>query len=314
MMTKRLIIIVVVIASCKTQPGSNREYDKFDPNKTYSLKLNPVAGSSYHYDILNESQTGVELEDKKTGSETKTAIGVNFKISKDSSGDFLLNILYDKIHLYSKNGETETDADAANAAGTFNPIEKMLGILKDANITATVSPAGEIKDMSGYQELGDKIIASMAPDDFNGKEIAKAQWEKQIGDRLVRNSMDQLFKIFPDSSVHLNDNWKITSKQESDMGLQMKNTFTLKAINSDIAVISVRGKITNDNETANVLGMNNVKLDLNGEQEGEFEMETKTGMLINCSMKANVKGSIQVIDREVPIKIKTSVKIDGRRL
>lgn len=306
--------VLIFIASCKTQPGLDREYDKFDPNKIYKLQLNPAAGSSYHYDITNESETKVEIEDKKTGNETRTTVGVTFKINKDSAGDFLLNMLYDKVHFYTKSGDTETDADAANAAATLNPVERMLGMLKEANITATVSPSGETKSISGYKELGDKIIAGFAPDDVNGKAIAQQLWEKQIGSGMVKNNIDQLFKVFPDSSVHLRDNWRITSKQEGGTGLIVKSAFTLKAINTDIAVISVQGKITGDNTGGNIMGMNSATASLEGEQEGEFEMETKTGMVISGRMKAKVEGSVRVMGQEVPVVFTTSVKIDGRRL
>ena len=56
---------------------------------------------------------------------------------------------YDKIHLYTKKGDTETDLDADNAGLTADPTEKMLGILKSANILATVGPMGAVKSASG---------------------------------------------------------------------------------------------------------------------------------------------------------------------
>ena len=186
------------VISCKTSPHSDRDYDKFDPNKTYSLKLNPVKGSAYHFEISNESSTEVEINDKKTERESKSTVGVVFKISKDSLDQSLFDINYDKVHLYSKNGEEEVEADADNATGSLNPLDKMLGILKGANMVATVSSSGEVKHIDGYQELGDKIISTVDP---AAREIVRSQWEKQIGDNLVKNNMDQLFKILPDSSV-----------------------------------------------------------------------------------------------------------------
>jgi len=48
---------------------------------------------------------------------------VTYTIGKDSSGDILLNIVYDKIHLYAKNGDTEEEQDADKAAESTNPVE-----------------------------------------------------------------------------------------------------------------------------------------------------------------------------------------------
>src|SRR6266496_1737405 len=97
-MTKYLFFfILIAVISCKTQPGSDRDYDKFDPDKTYKIRLNPLPGSSYYYDITNETETKLEVDDKKTGNGSKSSVGIIFKIDKDSTGDFLLNMQYDKI-------------------------------------------------------------------------------------------------------------------------------------------------------------------------------------------------------------------------
>lgn len=310
----RFLFIVLCVAACRPQPNTSRDNDKFDPAKMFRLQLNPVAGSSYNYDITNESETTLELNDKKTEAENKATTGIIFSINKDSSGDFLFNMKYNKIHLYIKNGETETDADAGNAATSIDPTEKALGMIKDARLVATISPAGETKNITGYQELGDKIIAGFATDDINGKTIANNLWNKKIGNGLVKGTIDQLFKIFPDSAVHLHDNWRLTSKQQGEISLIVKNSYTLKAINNDIAVISIEGTITSDNTGNNVMGMGDVTTDLKGGQEGEFEMETKTGMLISCRMKGKAEGTIHVMGKDIPVVVKSSVKIDGHKL
>jgi hypothetical protein len=62
------------------------------------------------------------------------------------------------------------------------------------------------------------------------------------------------------------------------------------------------------------LGFGNVAADLKGKQQAEYEMETKTGMLISCKMKADVEGTMQAMGREIPMIIKTSLKITGRKV
>jgi hypothetical protein len=306
-----VLLVAISFFSCKTQPKSSRENDAYDPNKMYKLQLNPPVGSSYYYDITNESEMEVEIDDKKTGNETKTTTGLSFKIDKDSTGGFSFTMQYDKLKYYSKTGDREVNVDAANATGSFDPIEKTLGAVKNTSMVAMISPSGEVKSINGYKELGDKIIAGFAPGDETGKATARLQWEKQVGSGMIKNNMRQLFKIFPDSMVHLRDTWRLTSEQEGEVSLMVKSTFTLKAINNDIAIISVTGNITSDAE-----GSENVQMTtaLKGEQEGEFQMETKTGMLISCNMKATMNGTINVMGREVPVMIKTRLKMNGRRL
>ena len=308
-----LSTLLSVIYSCSLQSGSNRNYDAYDPNKTYKLHLNPTDGSSYYYDISNESSVKMEVEDKKVNNETQTNSSIQYRVTKDSAGDFLFTMQYDKIKMHTKTGDNVTDAEASDESGTINPLDKMLSILQQSHITATVSPSGEILAMNGYKELGDQFLANVAVNDEDQRNLLKAQWEKTIGNGFVKQNLEQLFKIFPDSSVHLRDSWKLNNNSGSDFGLNAKSIFTLKAINSDVAVIGVEGEITSDNSTGSAMGYSGATVTLKGNQEGEYEVETKTGMLMSCNVTVKVDGAVQVMGQEIPVTIKTTVKISGRK-
>jgi hypothetical protein len=94
------------------------------------LKVNLVTGTSYHYTITNESETELDANGKTLNNRHRSDFAITYNIQKDSAGNYLLRLHYDKIHLYSKTGDNETELDAANASATMNPIEKMLGVLK----------------------------------------------------------------------------------------------------------------------------------------------------------------------------------------
>jgi len=303
-----LFIGCISYAACKLNPDSSRDYT--DKNKTYKLHLNPVVGSKYHFDISNQSEVKIEVDGKKINNVNRSNAGVFYKVDKDSLDNVLLTINYDKIHVYTKTGETETEIDAGQAKATLNPAERALGYLKDAPITATISPLGEVKKITGYDAIGDKIIASFAANDVTGKKIAQEQWNKTIGEGLVKKNMDDLFRIFPDSAAHIGDSWQLTS-QNTGAGLQVKNIFRLKAINGDVAIIQSEGIIMPDNSETTLA---NAMTDLKGKQYGDYEIDTKTGMLISCKQKANVEGTISTMGQEVPVKIEIIVKIVGHKV
>ena len=306
------LVIIFFLASCKINPDSNRNYA--DETKIYKLHLSPAPGSKYHYDITNETEFKVEIEDKKITNESKTDVGINYEINKDSADNFVFNTNYDKIHLYSKNGDVESDIDADNAGFSVNPAEKMLGSLRTANIIVTLSPTGEVKSSTGYQEIGGKFLEGFKQTGEATRDAIEKKWNKLVEEKIVKNNMDELFKIFPDSAVHVGDTWKLTSHQSGEINLIVKTIYKLKAINNDMAIIESEGEITSDTSPANVLGYNNVTSDLKGTQQAQYEVETKTGMLISGKTKARIKGKLNVMDKEVPITIETSVKINGKKI
>ena len=71
--------------------------------------------------------------------------------------------------------------------------------------------------------------------------------------------------------------------------------------------------MTSNQASNSVMGYTQVAANLKGEQKGEFEIETKTGMLISSQITANIKGNLQVMGRDIPITIKSSIKMNGTK-
>ncbi len=114
--------------ACKTHLGSSRYYDDNNPKKVYHLRLNPPVGSQYAYTVSRSTEFEMEVDGKKVDNKNRAKMDVTYTIGKDSSGDILLNIVYNKIHLYTKNGDTEEEEDADKAEDeSADPVEKALG-------------------------------------------------------------------------------------------------------------------------------------------------------------------------------------------
>jgi hypothetical protein len=247
-------------------------------DNTFKFHLNPTPGSQYYYTISNESNLELEVNDKKMYNQSKSNVGVIYDVKKDSAGNFLLNIRYDKIHLYTKTGDNESDMDADNSKATFNPVEKMLGILKTANIVATINPTGKIVSISGYKELGEQMMAGLNTADITTKNMAQNEWDKVVGEGLVKKNINELFNIFPDSAIKIGDTWKMHSQEKGQIALNVSSDYKLKDINDGVAEVESKGEMTSDKGEVNMMGTS-VKGDLQGKQDGEYEIDTKTGML-----------------------------------
>jgi len=307
-----LPLILFFFFSCRMQSNSDKESANPKESKLYRLRLNPEAGSKYYFDISNESEIKLELNDKKTDNLSRTNVGILYAINKDSAGDFLFNMSYGKIKLYSKKDDIESEMDAGNAASSLDPAEKMLGALKTANIVATIGPDGEVRSVTGYKEIAAKLMAGLNSNDMYAKNLARDRVEKLIGEGVVKKNMTQLFKIFPDSGVHVGDQWKLESKQNAELNLVAKNIFILKEVKNDLAMIESEADMFSDSTSSNMMGYD-VTANLKGRQRGTYTMNIKTGMLENCELNGNVDGTLQMMGREIPVTIKTKVKIKGRK-
>ena len=94
------------------------------------------------------------------------------------------------------------------------------------------------------------------------------------------------------------------------MFVQLTNK--LKDIDEGIASVKSKGKVSSDKVNANIMGQN-VTSALQGEQNGEYEIEMKTGLLLNSKIQTDVGGTLQMMDREIPVSIRSEVKVDRKK-
>ena len=304
-------VIWLIAYSCKTRPTSDRNYA--GDGKVYKLRLNPTPGSKYQYEVSNESKLSMEVDSKPFVNDKKTDVTLNYGIDRDSLGDYKFSIAYDKIHFYTKNGAQESDISTENGAHSIDPMERLLTALKDVEIIATVGRAGELKTVTGYTEVANKILSDASNISLSDKEKVQQQWKTTIEKGMIQKNLDQLFKIFPDSAVHIGDRWRLTSQDNADIAFQVKNIYALRSIKGGIADIESEGEIISD-KTSTVLMGYDVVAELTGQQKGSYSMDIQTGMLVDCKISADIEGKLQLVGRDVPVKINTKVKMSGRKM
>jgi hypothetical protein len=305
-----VLSLLLVLNACKMSQDS--ENDKFAADKTYMLRLNLLPGSVYNYEITNETVIEVDFEDKIVENINRTEFGFNYLVSNDSSGNSLLTMTFNKIQLFKKSNDNETELDAENATFSTDQTEKMLGLLKGSELITTINKRGEVLKITGLKEMSGSIMNLFPQTDDNTKVAIEAEWEKIAENGFVKSSLEQLFKLFPDSAIHLGDSWNLKSKQDPAFPVTIIGHYQLKAINNNLAIIESEGKVKeNTSMTLQETGWQISQL--SGDQQGVFDMETNTGMLINGKIKAKITGNVHVMGKEVPVKIKTLISIKGDR-
>jgi hypothetical protein len=303
--------IFLLTSSCKMITGSDTQFVTIDNGKVYRLRFNPVVGAEYHYDMVNKTAIKMEINDTEVDNVNTTTIGVTYAIEKDSIGGFVLNMSYDKINISSKTPDTESEMDADNASLTNNMMEKMLGLLKTANISIIVAPDGNVKSITGYKELTDKVMAQFEKADPYTRAAAQKQWNQFAEKGIVSSNLEQMLKIFPDSAVHIKDRWKLDIAQNEELGLVAKSTFQLIDIEDHLATIVSSGDIGSDGKSVDLMGQT-VIVNLKGHQTGDYKIDVESGMLLKCDIQAQVDGAITVMGKERAIKIETSFQLVGK--
>lgn len=307
-LTLLLLVVCALVFACKSDINHHTAGEK-----KYHLGLHLRAGGKYYYNISNKTLITLEVNDKKIESSNESEIGLIYEILKDSADLFVLKITYDKLHVVLKKQDVETEIDGTNGNNSLDPVERVVGKIIGASIVITLNTKGDILNVTGYQELSDKLLAALPTQDLKTKEAVQGQLTQLVGGAFVKNNLEQGFKIFPDTAVFIGDSWMYKNKQSADEQLKLLTKYTLASINKDIATIEATSEINNTGKNNNIGGYE-VDTEVKGTQSGQFKADVATGMLQYATTKASMEGSVQLLGKEAPIIMKIKKEISGRKL
>jgi hypothetical protein len=293
------------MASIARSNNANSALPEEGDEERYQYNLHPSKGKKYNYTIITETNTQLEVEDKKVKTGNQSEIGLIYEVLRDSANNPLIRITYNKLHIVlQKTDEEDQVIDADNAITSNDDVEKLLNTIKGSSITLTLNTKGDIVKVSGSKEISDKIMANMKMDDLKTKQLAQNLINKLTGEGFIQNNLKEGFRLFPDTAVYVGDSWNRTGVQNGEISFEATSTYTLAALTDKIATIEVAGQISSiKNATTKVMGQD-VTTDLTGEQTSTFKTDTKTGMLLYGKTNTSIKGTIAVVGREVPVTIK----------
>lgn len=305
------VIFVIIFSSCKLPfaEASDRDTEK----NSLFLRFNPKPGTAYRYTIENKTDLELEVQGKETEKSTEFDVGITYRISQDSAGSYLFETSYDKVRLVNTDDGVEIVSDAGNANNYSSLTEKMLGALKESKLVVSIAPGNDVKIVRGYEELSRRLMVGLDTTNPYTKQTAQQTIDEVIKKNLVQKNVDQLFRFFPDSAMRIGSKWKVNTKEQQGFTLNVGTFYMLNDINDGVAFISSRGTLKSDNTPIALMGYSAVP-DLTGEQEGVYEVEAATCMLLNATVTSSIKGSINLGVSSVPINIKVKVNLQGKRL
>ena len=122
-----------------------------------------------------------------------------------------------------------------------------------------------------------KVIGSANDTD---KQITGMFIQMSFHEFAFKTGFEQSFKMYPDKEIKVGDSWSIdNSISVSTITNNIINTYTLKSISEDIALI--------DLTVASLMKNERLNRELKEEQKGEIKLNTRTGLPIQSTLVGN---------------------------
>jgi len=272
-----------------------------NPEKTVDLKLNFKTGDKYLYTTQADQTIGYQ----GFSMNQKIIMEMIYSCNADSAGIKAIEATYSRIFMSATSpmGETEYDSKASgrDTAG-MNMMDNLIGKSFVMNIT----PDGQIVKVSGL----DDIIASF---NMDNNPAAQQSMKKQLSDTAIRMMMQSSFDMYPGHKVKVGDTWN--KKQQtaiSDININMENTYTLKSVEKDKAILSVASDL-NLPKTEMSTDAAQTQMELSGRQEGTIELDIATGQVISSKIVSDIKGKMAMQGTSQDISIKSTISVTGKK-
>lgn len=280
--------------------------------KKYHFNLNPPTGAKYYFNINTETESKVSAMGRDVETNNKSEVGLIYEVVSSTPDSIQIKITYDQLKFSLKTKEGEKEIDAANSGHSFDNLEKQLAAVKGSSLNVTLNKKGEVLLISGGNEITDKLIATLNATNPASQARVREQFNKFLGEDFVENNLASQFKLFPDTAVAVGNTWKQENALSTEIGTKASSTFSFDDLDGNIAAVKSTAVINTNNKTT-IMG-NEVEANIQGNQEGQFETDTATGLLMKSETTTAIDGTMQMMGKDIPLSIKITKHIDGKKL
>lgn len=283
-----------------------------DAGKKYQFALNPAAGAKYYFNINTETVSKVSVNGKEVETNNLSEVGLIYEVVSNTPDSIQIKITYDQLKFNLKSKDGEKEIDAANSGHTLNDQEKQLAAIKGASMNITLNKKGDVLQVAGSKEIADKLISTLHATSAASQAQIREQFNKFIGEDFVKNNLASQFKLFPDTAVSVGNSWEMKNIASDEIGADGVTRYVFDDLDGTSAAVTCVATINTDNKTT-IMG-SEVAASMNGKQEGRFETDINTGLLMKGETTTSMEGSFQMMGKDIPVSIKMKKNITGKKL
>jgi hypothetical protein len=270
------------------------------------LALQLRKGASYQIKLTMDQKITQKMDEKTVraisqkpdakASETKISqtisLGCTFEVvDVGTDGIFRCKVTYDTV-LFQQDGPMgKIEYDSANPPDTVPFMAKGAAALAGQVLTVGFTPAGDVSEVKGADELIDRMIKQMElPDE--ARKAAEASLKSEFGAAAMKELMAGMVGTYPAKEVAIGDSWQKKTTISRAFPTVREDTWTRTGRKKGVATLNVASKIMPGPEGGKTMQVGGMKMNfsLSGTQEGKTEIQESTGWVIGATLKQHLSG------------------------
>jgi len=268
MKSKTLLLITTFFCMSTLSPSQIR------------ISFNPEKGATYTYRFISDEKTNQLIGGQETTTGYHLEFVIDMSIKNKNNDEIYADYIFKEIDMSFSSPMMSFNIDSKNKVGNSSEINKFFDCLIGKSLQIVVSPNGSVKTVTGFQPVMEDIQKVMGSANDTDKRITGMFIQMSFHEFAVKTGFEQSFKMYPDKEIKLGDSWSIdNSISVSTITNNIINTYTLKSISEEIALI--------DLTVASLMKNERLNQELKEELKGEIKLNTKTGLPIQSSLSGN---------------------------
>ncbi len=278
-------------------------------DKTVDLKFRLPEGEVIRYTADMKQTINQTVMGNAMTVQQDILFGMNYKVVGMEGDNRTVEVSYDRIKMATDAAGQKIQYDSRDTSGN-TPQLAILGGMIGKPFRMTVSPTGEVMQVTGFQDVLNGIASN--PADPNAA-ATRQQLDQMFSDDAVKQMLSQNTNIYPEKAVKPGDTWtKTTTTSMGPIAMEINNTYKLESATDKTAKVSVDATITG--KSAQGAGaIQGMTVNMKGKQTGKMDVDVATGLVEKMDINQDIDGDMAMQGMKVPMKIKTVGSITGER-
>jgi hypothetical protein len=257
------------------------------------------------------------------GNETEMlqiiGMGETFKVTDvDDEGAMTIKASFGPVYMKVEGPQGTFEYDSEDPPDEVPLPAQGMAALVGCSFTVKFTPEGKIEELTGVDEMFDKIIEAIELPDEQMKDQMIEDMKKQFGGDALKEMMENMTAIFPDEPVGVGDFWKQKMAITRGFPMIIESTFTLAGREDGVAELEVESTIqpNPDAEPMKMGGMT-MKIKLKGTQEGTLKIDEATGWFVEGKITQEMEGEMVMSgapgmeeEMSLPMRIKSTITFE----
>lgn len=271
------------------------------------LRYNLQEGQTFRMVTTTESESSQTFQGMDQTTKQTMVQGTRMEVvSVDADGAARLRYTTESVRVSMETPMGLLEYDSSQPDAVVPQALRPIALTQGAVYLMTMDPDGSVRDVTGGEDMLDRLLDGMDFPPGMTKEGLREELEARFGDEAMATSFGQNLSGYPVDPVAVGASWTRTARTPG-FPLAMESVTTLTGRSGGTVTLATQATLSSDSASVLEMGGMTQRFDVTGTSSGTMEIEESTGMHFRSRSEMTMTGTVTISmgGRDMPIPMTT---------